>query len=976
MKTKTENIVAGNPALREVRVFISSTFRDLEEIRHRLTIDTFPRLRRYCADLGVAFTEIDLRWGITDDEARTAQVLRVCLEEVERCIEYPPFFIGILGGRYGWIPEHADWASAATLDESIPGFAERHRGKSITELEIQFGVLERKDLISSAFFYFVGDEQDQEEQQKKLKEKIRHSGAAFRERIKSPEGLSNLLFSDLAKAIEYRYPRDTAPSRLEQMLAMQAIHSARLAEGYVASESSFQKLALEISSTRQCCLTGDSGSGKSSFLSAYCQRLSQLDPDRHVFIHHVGVAESKSRFDWMSTLFLWARYLGLSDLAVPEGRVEIQANLPSLLATLEMAGNVTIVLDAIEQLDENALLEGWFPFAHGKKIRWVVSTTSRDHVACFEKNGWRTLSVSPLEQVQVQEIIKKGLAKYRKQLPDEMLLLITHHPMATHPLFLKVLYEELRVHGKHETLRNCLDELLLSDSIEALFRRLLHRVAEDVGNHVPNLLALICIARHGASEPELRSALEIRPWDVQQTVLLTDPYLIKHRGLLAPFHEGLRRSLLAEQDSSSLKRRWCDYWKSAADPYRRFVEYPHALTMLQDWGALAIWVYGPETLAFAGEHHLIDTLASWHDAVKRETGVDPAPGVADLSQWSLAALKGLRELSYQTGKRDLEADALAAQHGKSGLRECQWLIENSLLHYRRGNQHEALSFARQAISQAGDARAILDARMNLIQMLAFGDSPQDAYSLANQIALEAGEILDTDKESEAFLCQYTSFACHFLDLNMQSYNSSIRAAELYAALDRRYDQGISLVNAGDGAWGNCDFNEANRCFKAALEMADRYRFPHLEDIAKICLANLRMSEGNMGEAITLYAAGIDLAEAIGQNWDSLYGRIYQALAHGRHEMSEFDLREMVDEASASGYLYLEDLARAHMVVLGFAARGDIEKLSASPFPGPRAYAFAYRTLHYGEDKELLMDLINSTEGIKGPVHYIFKAVRG
>lgn len=44
---------------------------------------------------------------------------------------------------------------------------------------------------------------------------------------------------------------------------------------------------------------------------------------------------------------------------------------------------------------------------------------------------------------------------------------------------------------------------------------------------------------------------------------------------------------------------------------------------------------------------------------------------------------------------------------------------------------------------------------------------------------------------------------------------------------------------------------------------------------------------------------------------------------------------------------------------------DLERLRVSPFPGPRAYAIAHRILHYGEAREALKQIINSTEGIKG-----------
>ena len=40
--------------------------------------------------------------GITDEQTAEGQVLPICLEEIRRC---RPYFIGLLGERYGWVPD-------------------------------------------------------------------------------------------------------------------------------------------------------------------------------------------------------------------------------------------------------------------------------------------------------------------------------------------------------------------------------------------------------------------------------------------------------------------------------------------------------------------------------------------------------------------------------------------------------------------------------------------------------------------------------------------------------------------------------------------------------------------------------------------------------------------------------------------------------------------------------------------------------
>jgi hypothetical protein len=120
---------------RVIRVFISSTFRDMMRERDLLVKEVFPELRRKCARRFVTFTEVDLRWGITEEQANEGQVLPLCLAEIERS---RPYFIGLLGERYGWIPD----TIRPEVIEREPWLKEHVQGRtSVTELEILHGVL-------------------------------------------------------------------------------------------------------------------------------------------------------------------------------------------------------------------------------------------------------------------------------------------------------------------------------------------------------------------------------------------------------------------------------------------------------------------------------------------------------------------------------------------------------------------------------------------------------------------------------------------------------------------------------------------------------------------------------------------------------------------------------------------------------------------------------------------------------------------
>ena len=56
-------------ATRTFRVFVSSTFEDLEAERNALQHTVFPKLRKLCEENGARFQAIDLRWGVRDEAA-------------------------------------------------------------------------------------------------------------------------------------------------------------------------------------------------------------------------------------------------------------------------------------------------------------------------------------------------------------------------------------------------------------------------------------------------------------------------------------------------------------------------------------------------------------------------------------------------------------------------------------------------------------------------------------------------------------------------------------------------------------------------------------------------------------------------------------------------------------------------------------------------------------------------------------------
>ena len=135
-----------------VRLFISSTFRDFHAERDYLVKYVFPLVREWCLPWRLNVVELDLRWGVTEAEAENGKVLELCLKGIDQS---RPFFICLLGERYGWIPNSEDIDTETTI--LYPDVL-NNLDHSVTHLEVLHAVLNplnpKTAPVPHALFYF------------------------------------------------------------------------------------------------------------------------------------------------------------------------------------------------------------------------------------------------------------------------------------------------------------------------------------------------------------------------------------------------------------------------------------------------------------------------------------------------------------------------------------------------------------------------------------------------------------------------------------------------------------------------------------------------------------------------------------------------------------------------------------------------------------------------------------------------------
>ncbi|MEY2406830.1 MAG: hypothetical protein QOG39_1746, partial [Acidimicrobiaceae bacterium] len=219
---------------RSIRVFISSTFRDMMLDREELIARVFPAIRKLCEARGVAWSEVDLRWGVTDEQKAEGAVLPICLAEIERT---RPYFIGLIGERYGWVPDEIP----ADLAQQM-GWLSTAAGRSVTELEILHGVLNDPAAAGHAYFYlrdpawvqslpeversaFLDDDPALHAKLADLKARIRASGHPV-EDYADPVALGALVMADLTALVEGLFPETTPPEPLDREAAAHGAYAA------------------------------------------------------------------------------------------------------------------------------------------------------------------------------------------------------------------------------------------------------------------------------------------------------------------------------------------------------------------------------------------------------------------------------------------------------------------------------------------------------------------------------------------------------------------------------------------------------------------------------------------------------------------------------------------------------------------------------------------------------------------------------
>lgn len=413
---------------RTVRVFISSTFRDMHSERNHLVKVVFPALRERLEPHRVHLVDIDLRWGITEEQAENDQVLNLCLNQIDEC---RPFFLGLMGERYGWVPEQL------LPEESRHGWTQLHPGKSVTELEILF-FLRDPDFISDVPEAKRSEVQAESHKSadklRSLKQQIREADltipivenypcryaglgikwvlakselneadslaleevashglvgndeyAGLDEHLRDVvhehsvvtltglEEFGRLVLDRLWTAIrnELALPESPAEESSVDPLAIERGYHERFMESrlrvYVGRESLQHELTTiaEGVGVQPTLVTGSSGSGKSAALAKFARDYEVAHPDVLLIPHFVGASPGSTGLRQMLYGFCSVLKAAFNfDDDVPPDTKSLIATFRQFVTHVPTDRHVLLVIDALNQLDESE---------NAQQLNWLPS---------------------------------------------------------------------------------------------------------------------------------------------------------------------------------------------------------------------------------------------------------------------------------------------------------------------------------------------------------------------------------------------------------------------------------------------------------------------------------------------------------------------------------------------------------------------------------------------------------------------------
>ncbi|KAM3866164.1 telomerase protein component 1 [Diretmus argenteus] len=540
--------IPASPKLRwrGVRVFISSTFRDMHAERDVLVRSVFPELRRLAAPHGLYLQEVELRWGVTEEES--ARATELCLSEVCRS----QMLVGILGERYGLVPPRPalpdlpqySWLSLAPA------------GLSITEMEIrQFQALYPDTAHQRMLCYFrdpnlidsvpvawrsdfAPESKEAESKMEDLKTRILASDVKVtnypcewggvvegKPYLKGLEDFGKMVLEDLWEAVLKQFVEEDEEAEAASDVTEQEVHQAKLQRQFYGRAKLLAGAVEKIQEVQakggMLLVEGAPGEGKTVFMAALANALHARDKRKgSCGVISYSTAASQSARSVENLLRCIVQRLKETkdteeESPLPLSYKDLLAEFHSMLSDTKkdqpqvlLVDGADLVRDARGQLSSN-----WIPQQLPKGVCLVVSATSNSPLfqTLAKKKGAVQFALGQLSMPDRKEIVQKGLDAFGKKLSDSafnnQLQTLMMKKGAVSPLYLHLACEDLRNFASFDKMKESLQ--ILPQSLSQLVQYSLDRLCSQYRGVVGLrwALAALTVSTTGLKERDLYGIL-------------------------------------------------------------------------------------------------------------------------------------------------------------------------------------------------------------------------------------------------------------------------------------------------------------------------------------------------------------------------------------------------------------------------------------------------------------------------------------
>ncbi len=554
---------------RTATIFISSTFIDMNEERDVLNSYVLPKLNEHFNSKRIVIRLVDLRWGvrtaeIEDESARDNKVLSVCFDEIDRS---QPFFVAILGDRYGYDELDRNIIDANSYKYGNTLLSKDLYGKSVTELEILYGALLRpgKQLSHSLFCIRTTDYTGMPGEVKEeytsgiskmdsLRQKIVDSCNKYNKRdniinycVSGWDNKTNkfesfdkvkfgeLLYNKLVVTISEHFGAldETKLSFPEQLLYEQETF---LNKGDTAI--GMEKRVNEI--LEQSCqlniIQGESGIGKTTLLK-YLARKIVLDKKKTVLYYNAGLSARCRNVKNMLICWIW-QLNQIVNIKVNDIFNLNEDGLRNVLEQLlqkivEQGREPWIIIDTYEAIYRNAVSESLSFLRYAKKS--YVSTQFDTHIHFYRDLDFNVMALQGLNWEEAEKMMMGLFAQFHKEWHQNLWnIIIDKFEGSISPLWIELATDMLSSLSSQDFLKikslqsnsinasEALDNYLVSmvkafpPSVPLMFAELYNKVLDEEGWSILDQFYLwyISLSRNGIRESDLAALTkQTNGWD-------------------------------------------------------------------------------------------------------------------------------------------------------------------------------------------------------------------------------------------------------------------------------------------------------------------------------------------------------------------------------------------------------------------------------------------------------------------------------